>query len=77
MADPRRNDAVLARLARDTAGRVLARATLHELPGLLRTSGPAGVPLEQRDLWHNAWSLLVVVGLLGVEWTLRRRWGLR
>lgn len=27
------------------------------------------------DLWNAPWVLLVFVGLLGAEWTLRRRWG--
>ena len=32
---------------------------------------------EMRDLWHNAWSFLAILALLSIEWTLRRRWGLR
>jgi len=35
----------------------------------------AGAP-EQRDLWHNGWSLLAIVGLLSAEWVARRRAGL-
>ena len=31
---------------------------------------------ELRDLWHNGWSLLAIVGLLAVEWVARRRVGL-
>jgi hypothetical protein len=35
----------------------------------------AGAP-EERDLWQNGWSFLILVGLLGAEWLLRRRAGL-
>ena len=39
-----------------------------ELPSLLRESrAEAGTP-EMRDLWHNGWSLLAIVGLLAAEW---------
>jgi hypothetical protein len=28
------------------------------------------------DLWHNAWTLLAIIGLLAIEWVARRRFGL-
>ena len=76
MSQPRLNDAVLRRLAAESNGRYLAIADMAELPSLLRESrAEAGTP-EMRDLWHNGWSLLAIVGLLAAEWVARRRVGL-
>lgn len=53
---------------------------LHELPALL--SGLSGesrrVPVrtERKDLWDRGWVLLTVVGLLAVEWALRKKFNL-
>jgi len=33
-------------------------------------------PTEMRDLWHNGFSLTLIVVLLAAEWILRRRVGL-
>lgn len=76
MAQPRLNEAVLRRLAGETRGRYLPAAEAGRLPALLRESRvDAGVP-EQRDLWHNGWSLLAIIGLLAAEWVARRGAGL-
>jgi uncharacterized membrane protein len=76
MTQPRLNDAVLRRLAEESNGRYLAAAQAGQLASLLRESrADAGTP-EMRDLWHNGWSLLVIVGLLAAEWVARRRVGL-
>lgn len=76
MTQPRLNDAVLRRLSAETNGRYVNAAGADHLPSLLRESrADAGTP-EQRDLWHNGWSLAMIVGLLAAEWVLRRRVGL-
>ena len=76
MTQPRLNEAVLQRLASETGGHYIRAAQADEVPALLRQSrADAGTP-EQRDLWHNGWSLLAIVMLLGVEWVMRRRAGL-
>jgi uncharacterized membrane protein len=76
MAQPQLNEAVLQRLAAETKGHYLPGARAGELPALLRQSRvSAGTP-ERRDLWHNGWSLLAIVGLLAAEWVSRRRAGL-
>jgi uncharacterized membrane protein len=76
MTQPRLNDAVLRRLAAESNGRYLAAGDADQLPSLLRESrAEAGTP-EMRDLWHNGWSLLAIVGLLAAEWVARRRVGL-
>jgi len=76
MTQPRLNEAVLKRLAAETEGRYIRAAQADELPALLRESrADAGTP-EQRDLWHNGWSLMAIITLLGIEWVMRRRAGL-
>ena len=76
MTQPRLNEAVLRRLAAETGGHYLRADQASGLPALLRESrAEAGTP-EMRDLWHNGWSLLAIVGLLASEWVARRRVGL-
>lgn len=76
MTQPRLNDAVLRRLAAENNGRYVDADDADELPSLLRESrAEAGTP-EMRDVWHNGWSLLVIVSLLAAEWVARRRVGL-
>jgi uncharacterized membrane protein len=79
LADPRRNDGVLQRLARESGGAWLSDRELPSLRDLLLASTAAASrqPPEERDLWHTPWMLLLIVTALTVEWTLRRRWGLR
>ena len=76
MMQPRLNEAVLRRLSSETNGRYIPADQADELPSLIRESRvDAGTP-EMRDLWHNGWSLAVIIMLLGVEWMMRRRAGL-
>ena len=76
MTQPRLNEAVLRRLSAETHGRYVRADDADQLPSLLRESRvDAGTP-EQRDLWHNGWSLLAIVLLLAMEWLTRRRAGL-
>src|SRR5688572_27902948 len=76
MTQPRLNEAVLRRLSSETQGRYIAAEQADELPSLIRESRvDAGTP-EQRDLWHNGWSLLTLIALLASEWVVRRRAGL-
>lgn len=76
MTQPRLNEAVLKRLAAESKGRYLRADEAGQLPSFLRESrAEAGTP-EMRDLWHNGWSVLAIVGLLAGEWMARRRVGL-
>jgi hypothetical protein len=43
----------------------------------LRAATPAAALMVRRDLWHNATSFILIIGLLTGEWLLRRKWGLR
>ncbi|MGH9200527.1 MAG: glutamine amidotransferase, partial [Vicinamibacterales bacterium] len=76
MSQPRLNESVLRRLATESGGRYLNIQQAGALPDFIRQQ-PAelGAP-ETRDLWHNGWSLLLIIGLLAAEWMLRRRVGL-
>ncbi|HXE80461.1 MAG TPA: glutamine amidotransferase [Vicinamibacterales bacterium] len=76
LADPRLNEPVLRRLAEASGGRYLPAEEAASAPAWLREAVSARRE-ELRDVWHGAWSFLTVVGLLCLEWTLRRRWGLR
>jgi hypothetical protein len=75
--DPRRHDDVLARLAESTGGRLLSANRLDGLRELLQARIDASPATATRELWHGPWTFLALIALLSIEWTLRRRWGLR
>ncbi len=77
MTDPRLNLPVLARLAAASGGRVLRAGETSDLLAALRANVPAAALAVRRDVWHSAWSLLAIIGLLAAEWIARRKWGLR
>ena len=77
LTDPRRQDAVLRRLAAASGGRFLDADGIDALGGLLRAGAAGPAPATVRDLWDTVWGFALVVGLLSAEWGLRRRWGLR
>ena len=76
LSEPRLNEAVLRRIAETTGGQYLPASNASMLPDLLRQSESGNPPTEMRDLWHNAWTLAIIVGLLAAEWIVRRRVGL-
>ena len=85
LVDPAANPARLESLAsvtRDAGGRSLAP---EELPALIReiAENPPNATIEYQSKWQiadspsGAWGLfLMAMGLLFVEWFLRKRWGL-
>ncbi len=78
LADPRRNDDVLDRLARESGGVRVDAGDAVSLRPLLAAAAAAGIhPPEERELWHSPWVFLLLLTLLVLEWALRRRWGLR
>jgi uncharacterized membrane protein len=77
MTDPRLNSELLQRLAAASGGRVLDENRLTGLADLLAASVPSTAFAARRDLWHTGWSFAAILVLLGAEWVLRRRWGLR
>ena len=75
--DPRLNEGLLRRLARNSGGRYARAAEAGNIPAWLRAAAPQDAAPERRDLWHEPWALLLVIMLLSGEWILRRLWGLR
>ena len=76
LTDPRRQDAVLKRVAEASGGRLLDAARIDDLVGALRANAVPAPPTVH-DLWDTIWGFLAVVGVLSGEWGLRRQWGLR
>lgn len=76
LSEPRLNEAVLRRIAETSGGQYLPASEASSLPALLRTSEIGSPPMEMRDLWHNGWTLALIVALLAAEWVVRRRVGL-
>ncbi len=75
MSQPRLNEAVLRRLAASSHGRYVRAEQAQTLPSLVREAKVEPGRPEQRDLWHNGWSFVALIGLLAAEWLLRRRAG--
>jgi hypothetical protein len=79
MTDPRQNAEVLQRLASDSGGALLDARHIDDLANRLSASVARAIdaPKREKELWHTPWTFGMIVGLLSVEWGLRRRWGLR
>ncbi|MCA1563125.1 MAG: hypothetical protein LC804_23660 [Acidobacteria bacterium] len=77
MTDPRLDTQLLQRLALSSGGRVVDPRRTASLAGALSAVAPAAALSVRRDLWNTAWSLSAILTLLGAEWVIRRRWGLR
>jgi uncharacterized membrane protein len=77
LADPRLNEALLRRLARESGGRYVRGVDAASLVADLATAVPRPSDPEQRDLWHEPGAFAAVIALLAGEWVSRRRWGLR
>ena len=76
LSEPRLNEEVLRRIADATRGQYIRADAVSSLPGLLRQSEVGRPPTEMRDIWHNGFSLVLIVALLAAEWLVRRRVGL-
>jgi hypothetical protein len=65
----------LTRLANGSGGRVLANA--RELESLLRQfpATPGEVIVYRTPMWDKTWLWFALLGLLGFEWSMRRRSG--
>lgn len=77
MTDPRLNMRVLQRIASASGGRTIAPGEGPALRDALDAAVPAARLAVTEDLWHTGWSFTALLVLLGAEWILRRRWGLR
>ena len=76
--DPRRDLEALRRVADATGGR-LARAEegVPDIGAWMAAGRTPGEEIGEREVLHTPWAWALLVGLLGVEWALRRQWGLK
>jgi uncharacterized membrane protein len=75
--DPRLNEALLRRVARESGGRYARPADAAHVIDWLKDTIPQTAAPERRDLWHEPWAFALVAMLICAEWILRRSWGLR
>ncbi|MBI3981584.1 MAG: hypothetical protein HY337_01650 [Gemmatimonadetes bacterium] len=68
--------AALERLAQETGGRFYTTETVGSLPEDIRYTERGNTVLERHELWDMPIVLLLLLGLLGTEWSLRRARGL-
>ena len=66
----------LEKLAAQTRGRYFSVGEVKELPERLTKAVHLEKSTVQRSWWDRVWLLALILGLLGVEWFLRRRVGL-
>ena len=66
----------LQRIADETGGRFYTPGDVSGLPEDLQYTGRGVTTVEERELWHMPIVLMVLLGLMGGEWALRRRSGL-
>ena len=77
LADPRLDSRALALLAEASGGTYLPADRAAEAARFLRNRSAVATPEEWTEIWHSPWMLGLIIALLGVEWTLRRQWGLK
>ena len=71
----RQNRALLVKIAESTRGEYLTiEDAATRLPELFKTSAAVSMPIDERlqTLWDRAWLMYLVVGLLCVEWLIRK-----
>jgi uncharacterized membrane protein len=70
------NRELLERLASQTGGQYWKPADLAKLPAAIPFSEAGVTSRETKDLWNLPLVFLVLLGLRGSEWWLRRKWGI-
>ncbi len=76
LGDPRADHALLADIARATGGAASTSASPPTLASL-DTRRVRSLGVETTRPFDGAWPFVLAVALFGLEWALRRRWGLR
>lgn len=76
LLDPSRDAALLARIAKDTGGSYLEGAGLDSLARRLSFDEQRIERKDIREVRGNAVILMGIILFLGVEWILRKAWGL-
>jgi hypothetical protein len=74
--DPRVDIASLAAIASATGGRLLGHDELETWAEGLDLRALERTLTARLDLWGSIWLFLPLLGLLALEWALRKRWGL-
>ncbi|MDI9585043.1 MAG: hypothetical protein QM473_12540 [Acidobacteriota bacterium] len=69
------NRALLEALAKQTGGIVASPGQQEALVKALRSPGQEVSRETRRNPLREAWALWILVGLLGLDWALRRAWG--
>jgi uncharacterized membrane protein len=67
---------LLKRIAEDTGGRFFTASTVSSLADDITYLGRGVTVVQEKDLWDMPAVLLLLVGLVGGEWFLRRKVGL-
>ncbi len=67
---------LLQRIARETGGRFYTADAIGSLAEDLKYSGRGVTAVEERELWHMPFLLLVLLVTTCTEWALRRHWRL-
>ena len=70
------DDRSLRRLAEASGGRLLPVEHVDQLPDLLSARVEAGSRYGELSLWDSPYLFVFVVACLGVEWALRKRFGM-
>jgi hypothetical protein len=63
----------LQRIAQLSGGACLEPKELAKLGGLLNAEPITTTVRSERPMWDTGWVAALLVGLLGMEWILRRR----
>jgi uncharacterized membrane protein len=77
LADPRLDRRALSLLAEASGGTYLDADHAADAARFLRNRSDVATPDDWTDAWHSPWMLGLIIAALGVEWTLRRQWGLK
>jgi hypothetical protein len=76
MANTEMQREALRRIADLSGGKSLSVLELNQLPALLDKTRHETSVKTQIPLWDTFWSLLILTGLLGFEWIVRRKYDL-
>jgi hypothetical protein len=75
-SEVRRRPALLTRLSEETGGGYFTPETLDELPAEVELEWTRRTVAREFEVWNSPWLLVGFVGLVSLEWALRRRKGL-
>lgn len=75
-SEVRRRSALLTRLGEETEGGYYSPETVDEIPGEVELEWTRRTVAREFEMWNSPWLLVGFVGLVSLEWTLRRRKGL-